>query len=315
MASREKKMHQEMNGRDDEAFIQEYLKHHSEMACGRKDFLLELEQPVREGLQPETKHRASLLDDFIKSVVSLPALMLLPQHTAAAKKMALATTDCLRVRFPVQSVVDHHSQAVDDDDTAAIQEAPATFVLNIFVVSKARDDGLHKQAGIDIEGAKVLFCIPGVAHACTYLMGLIYAMELSYPKKLKYTFEVFLKIFLELEDMNKKMSSKVHDLKMRLKDDHRGGSESGPLVFGASSSLKIRRKKNNNRNNYNETGMQRFEQEYCRKERGGEAHGRNIKCSSPETAAAGKTDSVPRIADEQRSRDNSPRPVTETINP
>uniref|UniRef100_A0A3B4TH99 Uncharacterized protein n=1 Tax=Seriola dumerili TaxID=41447 RepID=A0A3B4TH99_SERDU len=72
-----------------------------------------------------------------------------------------------------------------------------------------RDDGLDKQAGIVIEVAVVLFGIPDVAHACTYLMGLIYAMELSYPEKLKYT-------FLELEDVNNKMPTKVHYLNVRL---------------------------------------------------------------------------------------------------
>lgn len=108
------------------------------------------------------------------------------------------------------------SQVCDDDDAAAIQEAITSFVLNIFVVSKARDGGLEKEAGIAIEGAEVLFGIPSVAHACSYLMGLIYALELSYPKKLKYTFEVFQKIFLELEDVNKNMSSKIHDLKISL---------------------------------------------------------------------------------------------------
>ncbi|CAM4489379.1 unnamed protein product [Leuciscus chuanchicus] len=44
---------------------------------------------------------------------------------------------------------------------ASIQEAITSFVLDIFVVSKARDGGLEKQAGIAIEGAEVL------AHACT----------------------------------------------------------------------------------------------------------------------------------------------------
>lgn len=108
------------------------------------------------------------------------------------------------------------SQVCDDDDAAAIQEAITSFVLNIFVVSKARDGGLEKKVGIAIEGAEVLFCIPSVAHACSYLMGLIYALELSYPEKLKYTFEVFQKIFLELEDVNKNMSSKIHDHKISL---------------------------------------------------------------------------------------------------
>ncbi|KAG5261169.1 hypothetical protein AALO_G00300840 [Alosa alosa] len=58
---------------------------------------------------------------------------------------------------------------------ATIQEAITTFALGIFLVSKARD-GLPKQAGIAIEGP--FFGIPDVAHACTYLMGLIYALEL-----------------------------------------------------------------------------------------------------------------------------------------
>lgn len=103
----------------------------------------------------------------------------------------------------------------DDDDAVAVQDALATFVLNIFVVGKVGSER-QRQVGIAIEGTEVLFGVPSVAHACAYLMGLIYALELSYPKKLRYTFEVFQKIFLEQEDGNKRMSSKVHDLMVSL---------------------------------------------------------------------------------------------------
>ncbi|CAK6982374.1 uncharacterized protein LOC121643508, partial [Scomber scombrus] len=42
----------------------------------------------------------------------------------------------------------------DDDDVETVQEALTTQVLNIFVVSKARDGDLQKQAGIATEGAE-----------------------------------------------------------------------------------------------------------------------------------------------------------------
>lgn len=58
-------------------------------------------------------------------------------------------------------------QVFDDDDAATVQEALTTHVLNIFVVSKARDEDHPKQAGIAIEGTEVLFGIPDVALACT----------------------------------------------------------------------------------------------------------------------------------------------------
>ena len=54
-------------------------------------------------------------------------------------------------------------QIYDNDNAAAVQEALSTFVLNICVVSKAKDEGLDQQTGIAIEGEEVLFVISGVA--------------------------------------------------------------------------------------------------------------------------------------------------------
>lgn len=107
------------------------------------------------------------------------------------------------------------SQVIVDDDAAAVQEAITTFVLGIFVVSKARD-GLPKQAGIAIEWTEVLFGIPDVAHACTYLMGLIYALELRYPNKLKQHIWSISEDLSRAGGCKQKMSSKVHDLKVCL---------------------------------------------------------------------------------------------------
>ena len=60
-------------------------------------------------------------------------------------------------------------------------------------------------------GKKVLDC-KSVAKACPLLKDCIDAMNLSYPPKLKYTFKVFQKLFLELDVLKMKMSPKVQSL-------------------------------------------------------------------------------------------------------
>ncbi|XP_052430965.1 uncharacterized protein LOC127971776 [Carassius gibelio] len=69
------------------------------------------------------------------------------------------------------------------------------------------------RATIVIEGMEIQQDLD-VARACALLMGLIYGLNLSYPKELKNTFEAFQKIFLELDDM--KASPKVMSLKNKL---------------------------------------------------------------------------------------------------
>lgn len=49
------------------------------------------------------------------------------------------------------------------------------------------------------------------ANACSMMLGLIYALNLAYPQDLRYTFETFQKIFMELDA--KKLSNKVQVLK------------------------------------------------------------------------------------------------------
>ncbi|KAI5090304.1 sterile alpha motif domain-containing protein 3-like [Silurus meridionalis] len=71
-----------------------------------------------------------------------------------------------------------------------------------------------KNIGIIIEGVEVIRGLRDIARACSVLLGLTYALNLDYPRQLKYTFEVFQKLFLELDDS--KLSNKVQSLKSKL---------------------------------------------------------------------------------------------------
>lgn len=70
------------------------------------------------------------------------------------------------------------------------------------------------DVSIVIEGNQVLTGCGNQANACMLLMGLIYALNLEYPMALKHTFEVFQKLFLELDGA--KLLKKVHTLKRKL---------------------------------------------------------------------------------------------------
>lgn len=81
------------------------------------------------------------------------------------------------------------------------------------IVTRGATTSDPANARIILEGTEVLADLD-VPRACALLMGLIYALNLSYPKELKNTFEVFQKIFLELDDL--KASPKVMSLKSKL---------------------------------------------------------------------------------------------------
>uniref|UniRef100_A0A3B4D512 Uncharacterized protein n=1 Tax=Pygocentrus nattereri TaxID=42514 RepID=A0A3B4D512_PYGNA len=71
-----------------------------------------------------------------------------------------------------------------------------------------------EDIGIVIEGVEVLHELTSFASACALLLGLIYVLNLAYPKPLRFTFEVLQKIIMQLDQH--KMSPKVQNLYGRL---------------------------------------------------------------------------------------------------
>ncbi|CAI5681239.1 unnamed protein product [Oreochromis niloticus] len=78
----------------------------------------------------------------------------------------------------------------------------------------AQPDDSLEDVGIIIERCTVLQDLHDVASGCALLFGLIYCLNLSYPKPLRYTFEFFRKVLMGLED--KKLSNKIQVLKNKL---------------------------------------------------------------------------------------------------
>lgn len=79
----------------------------------------------------------------------------------------------------------------------------------------ARDGEEEPQdVGIVIEGVKVLHNLSSVIEAFIMLLGLIYALDLSYPDNLKYTFEFCQKVIMNLD--GHKLNTKVQQLKIKL---------------------------------------------------------------------------------------------------
>lgn len=71
-----------------------------------------------------------------------------------------------------------------------------------------------EEFGIVIEGVQVLSALDNFASACAMFVGLTYALNLAYPKEVRYTFEMFQKILLELDCT--KLSPKLMSLKNKL---------------------------------------------------------------------------------------------------
>ncbi|KAJ8375567.1 hypothetical protein SKAU_G00061470 [Synaphobranchus kaupii] len=98
----------------------------------------------------------------------------------------------------------------------AEQELQST-IMAIFIIREDKSL-LHKpkDIGIVIDGVEVLNELPSVPAAVAMLFGLIYALNMEYPKGFKFTFEAIQKILMELG--SNKMSSKINRLSSELHD-------------------------------------------------------------------------------------------------
>ncbi|XP_041826561.1 uncharacterized protein LOC121650870 [Melanotaenia boesemani] len=99
--------------------------------------------------------------------------------------------------------------STEDDISRSI----AATVMGIYTI---RRDGIQEpeDVGVVIEGVKVLTNLSSVIKAFILLFGLIYALDLSFPDDLKYTFEFCQKLIMNLD--GHKLNVKIQQLKIKL---------------------------------------------------------------------------------------------------
>ena len=87
--------------------------------------------------------------------------------------------------------------------------------MGVYVI-QTEDTAEDADIGVVIEGTTVVSNLRSVADGICTLFGLIYILNLQYPKSYNNTFEVIQKIFMDLDNDDRKISPKVHSLKNKL---------------------------------------------------------------------------------------------------
>lgn len=88
--------------------------------------------------------------------------------------------------------------------------------MGLYVIQKGDFDDEDKPSdvGVVIEGLELLSDLGSISYGFAMLFGLIYALNLSYPQELKFTFEFFQKVMMNMD--GSRLSPKVQALKIKM---------------------------------------------------------------------------------------------------
>ena len=88
--------------------------------------------------------------------------------------------------------------------------------MGLYVIRKegADDEEKPEDVGVVIEGSELLSKLQSISFGWVMLFGLIYTLNLRYPQDLKFTFEFFQKVLMNLD--GNRLSPKVQALKIKM---------------------------------------------------------------------------------------------------
>lgn len=103
-------------------------------------------------------------------------------------------------------------QDIEGDD---IQRDLQNSTMGVYVINKEGGEiGAHDDIGIYVEEEIILDNIGSVAQACAMMLGVIYVLNMAYPKELKYSYEFIQKVLLKMD--GERLSPKVLGLKNKI---------------------------------------------------------------------------------------------------
>lgn len=81
-----------------------------------------------------------------------------------------------------------------------IQRDMQKTTMGIYVINKeGGENGHYDDIGIFVDGVIIVDNIGGAARACALMLGVIYALNLAYPKELRYYYEFIQKVLLRMD--------------------------------------------------------------------------------------------------------------------
>ncbi|XP_016430365.1 uncharacterized protein LOC107757411 [Sinocyclocheilus rhinocerous] len=119
---------------------------------------------------------------------------------------------CVYLNEDMTTVIKEFQDCNPEEAERGISET----TLGLFVIRKegAGAEDEPGDVGVVIEGVKLLQHLKSISFGLVMLFGLIYALNLSYLQSLKFTFEFFQKVLMNLD--GSKLSPKVQALKIKM---------------------------------------------------------------------------------------------------
>ncbi|XP_062410571.1 uncharacterized protein LOC134101030 [Sardina pilchardus] len=160
--------------------------------------LIKLYRARKSAFGPDLEELLNRLDDEVTDVVR-------HRRTAALRGLPVFLRD---------DASDFFLKCLNTDPEEAVVEGVPVGILTVYEDDdSATAPPIVTEIAVVLEGAVIKHDLPHLAAAFGYLFGLMYAMDISYPEKMRYTFEAIQTIFFEL---GSKCSQRTRSLKDKL---------------------------------------------------------------------------------------------------